>query len=90
MSTDGWIVVTLAFVLGSLVAAFYFYMRSVPPLGRSDRVYTAICLSGFVFQALLFYSGAILYLQLAALAAIYFLVLVPLRHRRKSPVPHHD
>lgn len=70
MSTYSWIVFALAVVLAGIVTAFYLYVRSSSPLDRPTRTRIAIGLSSFVFQACLFYSGAILYLQLAALAAI--------------------
>ena len=77
MSTYSWIVCGLA-TFDVLVVALVFLLLRSHFLDRKGGLVTAIALSGFVFHALLFFDGAILYLQLATLAAIYFaLALCP-------------
>ena len=82
MSTYSWIVCGLAAFDFLVVAVVFLLLRSHPFLDRKGRVITAIALSGFVFQAALFFEGAILYLQLATLAVIYIgLALCPSRRQ---------
>ena len=60
------------------MALIFLLLRSHPSLDRKGRMGTAIALSGFVFHAVLFFEGGILYLQLATLALIYIaLALCP-------------
>jgi len=71
MSTYSWILVGLAAFDLLIVALVAFLLHSYPVLDRKGRMITAIALSGFVFHAVLFFEGAILFLQLAMLAVIY-------------------
>ena len=60
-----------------LLTRFYFYLRSHAPVERRVLVPVAAALIGFAIQALVFFSGALLYVQLAAIAGIlglYFVV----------------
>jgi hypothetical protein len=73
-----WIVCGLAAFDVLVVALVFVLLRSYPFADRNGRMITAIALSGFIFHAVLFFEGAILYLQLATLAVIYFaLALCP-------------
>jgi hypothetical protein len=73
-----WIVSGLAAFDVLVVALFFLLLRSTPSLDRKVRMTTAIGLSGFVFHAVIFFTGAILYVQLATLAIIYIaLALCP-------------
>jgi hypothetical protein len=85
MSTNAWIVSGLAAFDVFVVALVVVLLRSYPFLDRKGRMITGIGLSGFVFHAVVFFAGAILYLQLATLAVIYVaLALCP--SRRQSSV----
>ena len=85
MSTNAWIVSGLAAFDVFVVALLVVLLRSYPFLDRKGRMITGIGLSGFVFHAVVFFAGAILYLQLATLAVIYVaLALCP--SRRQSSV----
>jgi hypothetical protein len=85
MSTNAWIVSGLAAFDVFVVALVVLLLRSYPFLDRKGRMITGIGLSGFVFHAVVFFAGAILYLQLATLAVIYVaLALCP--SRRQSSV----
>jgi hypothetical protein len=80
MSTNAWIVCGLAAFDVFVVALLVLLLRSYPFLDRKGRMITGIGLSGFVFHAVVFFAGAILYLQLATLAVIYIaLALCPSR-----------
>jgi len=78
VSTHSWIVCGLAAFDVLVVALVFLLLRSHPFLHRKGRMITAVALSGFVFHAVVFFEGAILYLQLATLAVIYIaLALCP-------------
>jgi hypothetical protein len=78
LGTYSWIVCGLAAFDVFVVALVFLLLRSHPFLDRKGRLVTAIALSGFVFHAVVFFEGAILYLQLATLAVIYIaLALCP-------------
>ena len=80
MDTYSWIVLGLAAFDLLVVALIFLLIRSNAFVDRRGRMTTAIALSGFVFHAILFFEGTILYMQLATLAVIYFtLSLVPSR-----------
>jgi hypothetical protein len=82
VGTYSWIVCGLAAFDVLVVALVLLLLRSHPFLDRKGRLITAIALSGFVFQAVACFEGAILYLQLATLAAIYVaLALCPSRRQ---------
>ncbi len=72
MTTYSWIVCGLAAFDVVMVAMFFLLLRSQAFLDRKSRMITAIGLSPFVFHAFLFFESAILYVQLATLAVIYF------------------
>jgi len=46
-----------------VVALVFLLLRSHPFLDREGRAVTAMALSGFVFHAVVFFEGAILYLR---------------------------
>jgi hypothetical protein len=71
VGTYYWIVVGLAAFDVLVVALVFLLLRSHRFLDRKGRLVRAIALSGFVFHAVVFFEGAILYLQLATLAVIY-------------------
>jgi hypothetical protein len=71
MTTYHWIVCGLGVFDAVLLALWFVLLRSRAFRDRQTRVGTAIALSGFIFHALIFFEGAILYLQLATLAGIY-------------------
>jgi hypothetical protein len=71
LDTYSWIVCGLAAFDVLVVALVFLLLCSHPFLGRNGWLVTAIALSGFVFHAVVFFEGAILYLQLATLAVIY-------------------
>jgi hypothetical protein len=72
MTTYSWIVCCLgAFDALIVVTVWFLLLRSRPFLDRKSRMVLGIALSGFVFHAVLFFEGPILYLQLATLAFIY-------------------
>jgi hypothetical protein len=71
-----WIVCCLAAVETLLVAGFFLFVRTAPYVDARSRFVMAAGLSGFVAHAFIFFEGAILYVHLAALAAIYFGVAV--------------
>jgi hypothetical protein len=78
VGTYSWIVCGLVAFDVLVVALVFLLLRSHSFPDRKSRVIMAIALSGFVFHAALFFEGAILYLQLATLAVIYFaLALCP-------------
>ncbi len=83
-----WIVCGLALFDVVVLFAFFTILRSHPALDRKTRLVIAIGLSGFVFHALVFFSGAILYLQLATMATIYFVLMIsPFKRRSGRPTP---
>jgi hypothetical protein len=85
VSTYSWIVCGLAAFDVLVVALVFLLLRSHPFLDRTGRMITAIALSGFVFHAVVFFKGAILYLQLATLAVIYVaLALCPSRRQSSA------
>jgi len=59
-----------------VVAVVFVLLRWLAFVDRKTRMIMAIGLSGFVFHAFLFFEGAILSLQLATLAGIYFALAV--------------
>lgn len=78
MGTFSWIVCSLAAFDVLVVALVFLLVRSHAFLDRKGRMITSIALSGFVFHAVVFFEGAILYLQLATLSVIYItLALCP-------------
>ena len=82
MSTNAWIFCGLADFDVFVVALLVLLLRSYPFLDRKGRMITGIGLSGFVFHAVGFFAGAILYLQLATLAVIFIaLALWPFKRR---------
>jgi hypothetical protein len=85
MSTNAWIFSGLAAFDVFVVALLVVLLRSNPFLDRKGRMITGIGLSGFVFHAVVFFAGAILYLQLATLAVIYVaLALCPSRRQSSA------
>lgn len=78
MSAFTWIIVALVAFDALMLACFFWMMKTRPPLDRKGRLVTAAALSGFVFQAFLFFDGAILAVHLTTLAIIYAFLLVPL------------
>jgi hypothetical protein len=82
MTTYHWIVCGLGVFDTMLLALWFVLLRSPAFRDRQTRVITAIALSGFIFHAVIFFEGAILYLQLTTLAGIYLgLALWPPRQR---------
>jgi hypothetical protein len=82
MTEYAWIVCGLAAFDLLILSLLFLLMRSQPSLDRRTRLILAIGLSGFVFHAVLFFEGPILYLQLATLAVIYLgLALWPAARR---------
>jgi len=71
MSTSSWILCGLAAFDVVVVTLVFLFLRSQRFMDRKGRMATAIGLSGFVFHAIVFFDGAILYLQLATLAIIF-------------------
>ncbi|MBA3315213.1 MAG: hypothetical protein M3552_07840 [Planctomycetota bacterium] len=78
MSFVAWLACGLAAFDIVLLLFLYWLQRTLPPLDRKGRLVTAAALSGFVFHAFLFFDGPLLFVQLAALAAIYAFLLAPL------------
>jgi hypothetical protein len=79
MTTYSWIVCGLGAFDALILTLWVLLLRSQVFLDRKNRVIAGIALSGFVFHAVLFFEGPILYLQLATLAVIYIgLALWPL------------
>jgi hypothetical protein len=79
MTTYSWIVVGLGAFDALILTLWFLILRSQVFPDRKNRVITGIALSGFVFHAVLFFEGPILYLQLATLVVIYLgLALWPL------------
>ena len=76
----------LATVAGLLLLTLlYLYLRSHAPVGRHLLFPVAAGAVGFVFHALLFFSGAFLVLQLATIAGVVGLCLFqPLRPQRQE------
>jgi hypothetical protein len=72
-----WIVCGLIAFDALVLAIFFWFMRSRPALDRKGRIVTAAALSGFVFQAFLFFDGPIFYVHLATLAIMYTYLLMP-------------
>ena len=82
VSTYSWIVCGLAAFDVFVVGLVFLLLRSQRFMDRKGRMATAIGLSGFVFHAIVFFEGAILYLQLATLAVIYIaLALCPTKRQ---------
>ena len=91
MGTYAWIVCGLAAFDALLVGMVILFLRSNLFPDRNGRVIIGIALSGFVFHAVMFFEGAILYMQLATLAAIYIaLAVCPSRRRATSPLTQSD
>jgi hypothetical protein len=93
VDTYSWIVCSLAAFDVVVVALIILLLRSHPMLDPKGRLVTAIALSGFIFHAVVFFEGAILYLQLATLAVIYIaLALCPSKRQStdsvRSPTCH--
>jgi hypothetical protein len=90
MSANTWIVCALAAFDVFVVALLVLLLRLYPFLDRKGRMITGIGLSGFVFHAVVFFEGAILYLQLATLAVIYIaLALCPSRRQSTASARSH-
>jgi hypothetical protein len=88
VSTYSWIVCGLAAFDVVVVALVFLLLRSQPFLDCKGRTITAIALSGFVFHAVVFFEGAILYLQLTTLAVIYIaLALCPAKRQPTDSGP---
>jgi hypothetical protein len=87
VSTYSWIVCGLAAFDVLVVAVVFLLLRSYAVLDRKARLISAIGLSGFVFHAVVFCEGAILYLQLATLAGIYFALAVCPAKRQLTDLP---
>jgi hypothetical protein len=78
MDTYFWIVCGLAAFAVLVVALIVMLLYSQPLLDRKNRVIMGIALSGFVVHAVMFFEGAILFVELAMLAMIYIaLALCP-------------
>lgn len=71
MTTYFGIVCVLAVVDALIVAACLLFLRPRTVADRRNRLGVGIAVAAFVPHALLFFSGAFLYLQLATLAGIY-------------------
>ena len=56
-----------------LLAMFYLALQSHAPLGRRTLSLIAAGLAGFVFHAFTFFSGAVLIVQLATVAGVFFI-----------------
>jgi hypothetical protein len=79
MTTYSWIVCGLGAFDALILTLWFLLLRSQTLQDGKSRVITGIALSGFIFHALIFFEGAILYLQLVMLAIIYIsLALWPL------------
>jgi hypothetical protein len=83
MNTYPYLVIGLAVFDVLLLICFYRYLRSHTPLDRRVLFPVAAGLIGFVFHALLFFSGAFLYMQLATIASIFGLCLFWSREHRE-------
>ncbi len=55
----------------AVVASLLLFLRLHPFPDRKSQMIAAIALSGFIFQALISFEGAILHVQLATIAAVY-------------------
>jgi hypothetical protein len=87
VGTYSWIVCGLVAFDVLLVTMVFVLVRSQVFPDRKRRVMIAIALSGFVFHAVLFFEGAVLYVQLATLALIYFaLAVYPSKPRATRPL----
>jgi hypothetical protein len=84
MSIYTWIIIWLAAFDLALCAVLYGLMRRSAGLSRGTLVPMGLGLSAFVFHAFMFFSGAILILQLATVMAIFGIVSVEVG-RRRSP-----
>jgi hypothetical protein len=79
MTTYSWIVWGLGAFDVLILILWFLLLCSQIFRDRKNRVIMGIALLGFVFHAVLFFEGPILYLQLATLAVIYIgLALWPL------------
>jgi hypothetical protein len=71
MDTILWLTVGLAAFDLMLLVMCYFAFRNHAPLDQKALIMTGGGLAGFVIQAVMFYSGAFLILQLATIAGIF-------------------
>ena len=87
MSDFTYVVAALGVLYCLLLVGSFFYARSLAPLvGRRDLVPLAAGLAAFVVHALIFFSGAILFLALATYAAIFglfWIMSARTRHARR-------
>jgi len=86
MSNFTYVVAALAVLYCLLLVGSVFYARSLAPLiRRRDLLSLGAGLAAFVVHALIFFSGAILFLALATYAAIFGLFwIVGAQTRTKS------
>jgi hypothetical protein len=85
MNTTLWLVVGLAAFDGTLLALLYWVFRRRAPLDRATLFVIGGGLAGFAVQALVFYSGAFLILQLATITLAYAICLwVPRKRQDKG------
>jgi hypothetical protein len=83
MTTYFWIVCCLGAFDVLILTLWFLLLRSQVLLDGKSRLVTGIALSGFVFHAVMFFEGPILYMQLATLAVFYLgLALWPLSRQR--------
>jgi hypothetical protein len=71
MGIQLWLVMGLAAFDLMLIAVAYFQLRAYPPMDRHALSVTGAGLAGFVFHAFLFFEGAFLIVQLAAISGIF-------------------
>jgi hypothetical protein len=85
METQLWIVAALTAVDLFIIALFYFHIRAHPRMNSATVCATGTGLAGFVFQAFMFFDGALLILHLVTISSI--LGLCWLQHLGKLSRP---
>jgi len=88
MDTYSWILCGLAAFDVLIVSVFFLLRHAFPVMDRQSCLIMAIAMSGFVFHAVLFFEGAILFLQLTLIAVLYIgLTFWPLKGPNRVMVP---
>jgi hypothetical protein len=84
MSTVTLLVVCLTLFDLGLCVTLYFVLRATKELNGSVVLPVGAGMAGFVFHAFMFFDGAFRIVQLAAIAALFGIVMLEVRKRKQA------